>query len=174
MGALTPGSVERPALTAPQPIADRHDLASFDCGKPPLNDWLQRHALKNDGFASRCFVVCEGVQVVGYYALAAGSVGPDEVPRALRRNMPRPIPVLVLGRLAVDRRHHGRGIGPGLLKDALRRALSVAENVGARAILVHAIDREVVSFYTQYGFKAFPDEELTFFLPIEEVAASLE
>lgn len=155
------------------PLTERHDVSQFDCGKPPLDEWLRQRALKNEGRASRCFVVCDGVQVVGYYALAAGSVGAEETPRALRRNMPRPIPVLVLGRLAVDRRYHGKGIGPGLLKDALRRALSVAGNVGARAILVHAIDREVASFYTQYGFKPFPEGELTFFLPIEEVAAAL-
>ena len=162
-----------PPLTPPQPIADRHDVSRFDCGKPPLNDWLRQRALKNEGLASRCFVVCEGDEVVGYYALSAGSVGSTAVPGALRRNMPRSIPVLVLGRLAVDGRRHGKGIGAALLEDALRRALTVAESVGARAILVHAIDRDIVPFYTQYGFKAFPEGELTLFLPIGDVAAAL-
>lgn len=173
MGTITPIVAAAPALTEPVPITDQHDLSQFACGKPALDDWLRQRALKNEGLASRCFVVCDGQQVVGYYALSAGSVGTTDVPGALRRNMPKSIPVMVLGRLAVDHRRHGQGIGPGLLKDALRRALSVAENVGARAILVHAIDQEVVSFYTQYGFKAFPEGELTFFLPIEEVAAAL-
>jgi predicted N-acetyltransferase YhbS len=87
--------------------------------------------------------------------------------------MPPQVPVLVLGRLAVDLRHHGQGIGAGLLKDALRRALSVAAEAGVRAILVHAIDAEAVPFYTRYGFRAFPEGSLTFFLPMEEVAAAL-
>jgi len=173
VGALTPGSPAVQTLTPPQPIAERHDVSQFDCGKPPLNDWLRQRALRNEGLASRCFVVCDGNEVVGYYALAAGSVGATDVPGVLRRNMPRSIPVLVLGRLAVDARQHGKGIGPGLLKDALRRALTVSESVGARAILVHAIDQEVVSFYTQYGFKAFPEGELTLFLPMRDVAAAL-
>lgn len=161
------------SLTEPAPLSERHDVSQFDCGKAPLDDWLKQRALRKEGRASRTFVVCEVETVVGYYALAAGSVGPTDVPRALKRNMPPQIPVLVLGRLAVDRRHHGKGIGPGLLKDAMRRVLSVAENVGARAILVHAIDAEVVSFYTQYNFKPFADGSPTLFLPIEEVAAAL-
>ncbi len=162
-----------PTTTAPAPLDAQHDVNLFDCGKPPLNEWLRRHAMKNEGRASRTFVVCEGNVVVGYYALATGSVESKDAPRALRKNMPPQIPVLVLGRLAVDSRHHGKGIGPGLLKDALRRALGVAHDVGVRAILVHAIDEQVVSFYTQCGFKAFPEASLTFFLPLEEVADAL-
>ena len=173
MGAVTPASGAPPPLTPPAPLTERHDTSQFDCGRPPLNDWLRQRALRNEGRASRCFVVCDGLRVVGYYALAAGSVGMTEVPGALRRNMPTSIPVLVLGRLAVDLRHHQRGIGPGLLRDALRRALSVAGNVGARALLVHAIDPDVVPFYTQYGFRVFPEGGLTCFLPLEEVAAAL-
>jgi predicted N-acetyltransferase YhbS len=164
---------EAPRLSAPEPLGDHHDLGGFDCGKPPLNDWLRRHALRNEGRASRTFVVCEGNVVVGYYALAVASVESRDAPRAVRRNMPPQVPVLVLGRLAVDLGHHGRGIGAGLLKDALRRALSVAAEVGVRAILVHAIDAEAVPFYTRYGFRAFPEGSLTFFLPMEEMAAAL-
>jgi predicted N-acetyltransferase YhbS len=160
-------------ITSPVPLTDRHDLSPFDCGKPPLNDWLKQRAGKNEGRASRTFVVCQAETVIGYYALATGSVGTKDVPRALRQNMPPQIPVIVLGRLAVDLKHHGKGIGPGLLKDALRRALSVAANVGARAIPVHALDAEVVSFYTQYNFRAFPEGSLTLFLPLEEVADAL-
>ena len=162
-----------PSLSAPEPLGHHHDLSRFDCGKAPLNDWLRRHALRNEGRASRTFVVCQGDVVVGYYALAVGSVESKDAPRAVRKNMPPQVPVLVLGRLAVDLGHHGRGMGAGLLRDALRRALSVAAEVGVRAILVHAIDAEVVPFYTQYGFKAFPEGSLTFFLPMEEVAEAL-
>jgi len=162
-----------PDLSAPSPIEADHDLSAFDCGKAPLNDWLRQRALRNEGRASRCFVVCEGRTVVGYYTLSAGSVRNATAPGALRRNMPPEIPILLLGRLAVDQRHQRRGIGPALLRDALKRALAAAESIGAGAILVHAIDHDVVPFYAQYGFKAFPESDLTLFLPMSEVAAAL-
>jgi predicted N-acetyltransferase YhbS len=174
MGNVTPIPSARPALTAPAPISAQHDVSQFDCGKLPLNEWLRQRAQKNEGRASRCFVVCEGQVVVGFYALAAGSVKIIEVPKALGKNMPPQIPVLVLGRMAVDMRYQGKKIGRSLLRDALQRALSVAQNIGARAILVHAIDQDVVPFYLQYGFKPFPDGDLTLFLSTSEVAASLE
>lgn len=161
------------ALTAPTPIAEQHDLGQFDCGKQPLNDWLRQRVHKNEGRASRTFVVCDGKAVVGFYTLATGSVDHQDVPKALRRNMPPVIPVIVLGRMAVDLRYQGRKIGAHLLKDALKRALTVSHDVGARAILVHAIDREVVPFYASYGFKPFPDGELTLFLAMSDIAASL-
>jgi GNAT superfamily N-acetyltransferase len=174
MGNVTPIQSARPALTTPAPISAQHGVSQFDCGKAPLNDWLRQRAQKNEGRASRCFVVCEGQSVVGFYALAAGSVKIIEAPKALRKNMPPQIPVLVLGRMAVDLRHQGRKVGRFLLRDALQRSLSVAQNVGARAILVHAIDQDVVPFYLQYNFKPFPDVDLTLFLSISEVVASLE
>jgi GNAT superfamily N-acetyltransferase len=174
MGNVTPIQSARPALSAPAPISLQHDVSQFDCGKIPLNDWLRQRAQKNEGRASRCFVVCEAQAVIGFYALAAGSVKIIEVPKALQRNMPAQIPVLVLGRMAVDERHQGRKIGRFLLRDALQRALSVAQNVGARAVLVHAIDQDVVPFYLQYNFKPFPDGDLTLFLSISDVVASLE
>jgi GNAT superfamily N-acetyltransferase len=129
--------------------------------------------LKNEGKASRCFVVCQGRAVVGFYALAAGAVRHDQTPSALKRNMPEQIPVIVLGRMAVDSSFQGQKLGDGLLRDALKRALSVAADVGARAVLVHAIDQEVVPFYTQYGFKPFPEGELTLFLSVTELAAAI-
>jgi len=151
-----------------------HDVARFDCGKPALNDWLRNRALKNEGKASRCFVVCQERAVVGFYALAAGAVRHDQTPSALKRNMPEQIPVIVLGRMAVDLSFQGQKLGDGLLRDALKRALSVAADVGARAVLVHAIDQEVVPFYTQYGFKPFPEGELTLFLSVTELAAAID
>jgi GNAT superfamily N-acetyltransferase len=163
----------RTSLSAPAPISPQHDISRFDCGKAALNDWLRQRAQKNEGRASRCFVVCEGQTVVGFYTLSAGSVKLDEAPKALRRNMPPIVPVLILGRMAVDQACQGRKIGAALLRDALQRALSVAGNVGARAVLVHAIDQEVIPFYAQYGFKPFPEGDLTLFLSITEVAAAL-
>lgn len=173
MGNVTPIHSARAALSAPAPINAGHDVANFDCGKPALNDWLRNRAVKNDGMASRCFVVCQGQTVVGFYALAAGAVRHDQVSGALRRNMPPQIPVIVLGRMAVDNQHQGQKLGNALLRDALQRALTVASDVGARAVLVHAIDKDVVPFYTQYGFKPFPEGELTLFLSITEVAGAL-
>src|SRR5438270_4304604 len=111
MGEVTPLPVARTALRPPAPITPEHDVAQFDCGKIPLNDWLRRYALKNEGRASRCFVTCSGKTVVGFYCLSAGSVENAEVPAALKRNMPPIVPVLVLGRMAVDRQYQGHGIG---------------------------------------------------------------
>lgn len=173
MAAVTHISSGRTPFSEPAPINSTHDVSRFDCGKALLNDWLRDRALKNDGKASRCFVVCDGHSVVGFYALAAGAVRHDQAPGALKRNMPEQIPVIVLGRMAVDKEHQRKGLGPALLQDALRRALSVASNIGARAVLVHAIDHEVVPFYTQYGFKPFPDGDLTLFLSMKDVAAAL-
>ena len=101
-----------PPLTAPEPLNDSHLIDQFECGEPSLDDWLRRRASANQASgASRTFVVCRGVQVLGYYALAAGGITSSEAPSRLRRNMPDPIPVMVLGRLAVDRREHGKGLG---------------------------------------------------------------
>jgi GNAT superfamily N-acetyltransferase len=157
----------------PVPITAEHIVTEFDCGKIPLNDWLRRHALKNEGRASRCFVTSSSASVVGFYCLAAGAVEHEGAPSALTRNMPSPIPVLVLGRMAVDRQYQGHGIGAALLKDAMRRTASVAQDIGALALLVHAIDREVLPFYVQYGFQAFPGGPLTLYLPVKTIIAGL-
>jgi GNAT superfamily N-acetyltransferase len=163
----------RSFISAPVPIEQQHDVKQFDCGKPPLNDWLKERALKNEGRASRCFVTCVGHRVVGFYALAAGSVRNVEAPANLKRNMPPLIPVLVLGRMAIDSEYQGQKLGKALLLDALRRSMGVAGNVGARAILVHAIDQEVIPFYAQYGFRPFPEGDLTLFLSMSDVKAAL-
>jgi len=160
-------------LTQPAPLDPSHDVSRFDCGKPALTDWLRLHALKNEGMGSRSFVACEGKRVVGYYALAAGAVARADAPGSISRNMPDPVPVFVLARLAVDRNFHGQRIGAGLLKDALKRALNASREIGARAILVHAIDDEAVGFYRQYGFKPFPTDARTLYLPLSHVAAAL-
>jgi predicted N-acetyltransferase YhbS len=173
MGSITSLQSARPVLTAPAPIAAHHDVSQFDCGKPPLNDWLRQRAHKNEGRASRTFVVCEGKNVIAFYALSAGSVRHQEVPKALSRNMPSSIPVLVLGRMAVDLKYQGQKIGSFLLRDALQRSLTVAGNVGARAILVHAIDQDVVPFYETYGFRPFPEGDLTLFLSISDVGKAV-
>jgi GNAT superfamily N-acetyltransferase len=141
-------------LTPPVPLTPNHLLDGFDCGQPTLDEWLKRRALPNQSSgASRTFVVADSEQiVVGYYALAAGAVARRSAPGGVRRNMPDPIPVMVLGRLAVDRRAQGVRLGGALLKDAVERTLAVAENVGVRALLAHAMNGQTKGFYEHYGF----------------------
>lgn len=160
-------------LTAPAPLAPDHDATRFDCGKPVLDNWLKSQAAKNEGRASRTFVVCEKNRVAGYYCMSAGSVGRASAPKNLARNMPDPIPVLVIGRLAVDRDYQGAGIGAGLLKDALKRALAASKEIGARCVLVHAIDDDAVPFYLNYGFRPFPAGARTLYLPVQDIVAAL-
>ena len=172
MGEVTPATAPN-SYSAPAPLLPTHDTSTFDCGKPPLNDWLRHKALKSEGRSARCFVTCFQGAVAGYYCLAAGAVAHDGAPRKLRQNMPDPTPVVILGRLAVDRAHQGRGIARGLLKDALLRIVKASDLVGARAVLVHAIDLDAVPFYARYGFRAFPTGQQSLYLPIDEIIASL-
>ena len=162
------------ALTAPVPLARAHGLTQFDSGKPALDNWLKNLALRSEGKSARCFVAAEGNDVVAYHCIATGAIERDTAaPEAMRKAMPPVLPVMLIGRLAVDKRSQGKGIGAGLLKDALQRILRASKEVGARAVLVHAIDDEAVAFYKKYGFKIFPPDSRTMYLAIEDVAAAL-
>jgi ribosomal protein S18 acetylase RimI-like enzyme len=169
-----------PASYAPPvPINAEHRLERFDCGKPALDEWLKAHALDNQEKASRTYVLVsqageDAGQVIAYYALAYGSVVRAEVPRKIRQGLPNPVPVMVLGRLAVDRNHGGRGIGPSLLREAIQRAVQASQIAGLRGLIVHAIDDEAVSFYAKYGFQVFPAGTRTMFLPIETLRQAIE
>lgn len=162
-----------PVYRALEPIGAQHRIDAFDSGKPPLDDWLRRRALDNEGRASRTYVTTDGERVVAYYSLAAGAVMLRDLHRRYRHNLPDPVPVMVLGRLAVDRGHAGRGLGAALLRDAMLRTLEVSRAAGVRMLLVHAIDDEAASFYLRYGFHAFPTGGRTLFLPVETIAAAL-
>ena len=152
------------------PLAEAHRLDSFRCGKPELEFWLKQRARKNQlEAASRTFVVCAGNEVVGYYALCAGAVLHETVPGNVRRNMPEPIPVAVLGRLAVHSDWNGQGVGAGLLKDAVLRTARLAEEIGIRALLCHAIDENAKKFYLHHGFIESPIEPLTVMLNIAKL-----
>ena len=155
-------------LGAPQPLTARHLLDTFDCGEPSLDEWLKRRALANQlGGASRTFVVADAEdRVVGYYSLAAGAVSRNLATGGVRRNMPDPVPVLVLARLAVERQAQGMQLGAGLLQDAVNRAVSVSQNAGVRALLVHALDDKAKQFYLHYGFVESPLHPLTLMLPL--------
>jgi GNAT superfamily N-acetyltransferase len=160
-------------LTPPAALTAAHDLTRFRCGKEPLDDWLRLHALNNEGRSSRTYVVCAGREVVGYCCLSTGAEKRQSAPSKIRRNVPDPVPVIVLGRLAVHADHHGKRIGDGLLKDALVRAAQVSKIVGSRAILVHAIDQDAMAFYIRYGFVEFPQGSRSLFLPTETIVQVL-
>ncbi|MBQ1766963.1 MAG: GNAT family N-acetyltransferase [Aquincola sp.] len=158
-------------LSAPVPLAASHRLDDFACGEASLDDWLKRRALGNQlSGASRTFVVTQADgQVLGYYALAAGAVAHETATSAVRRNMPDPVPVMVLARLAVDQRAQGRQLGGALLQDAVRRSLAVAENAGVRALLVHALHERARQFYEHYGFQPSPHRPMTLMLRLNSV-----
>ena len=158
----------------PEKLSSVHNVSGFDSGEPALDDWLRRRAVQNEASgASRTYVVCVGRKVVGYYTLAAGAVAHAEAPGRLRRNMPDAVPVMVLGRLAVDRTIHGQGVGTGLLRDAVLRTVQAAEIVGIRAILVHAISEAARRFYEKYGFVASPLDPLTVMITVEEAVRTI-
>jgi GNAT superfamily N-acetyltransferase len=169
MGEITPYPLPLELITAPVALSPSHDASRFDCGKPPLNDWLRYKAQKSEGRSARCYVLCLRNSIIGYYCISAGAAQHSGAPRKLRQNMPNPIPIVILGRLAVDRNFQGKGLGRGFLKDALIRITRASELVGARAILVHAVDQGAVPFYARYGFKTFPVGSQTLYLPIDDI-----
>ncbi len=156
-------------IRAPEPLAVDHELAAFDCGIAALDEWLKRRAGRNEAEgASRTFVICVGRRVIGYYSLAAGSVLHAVATGKVRRNMPDPVPVVLLGRLAVDRAWQGKGLAADLLSDAVLRIVGAAETVGVRAILVHAISQAAKTFYEKHGFRASSVEPMTLMITIDE------
>ncbi|OBI88556.1 GNAT family N-acetyltransferase [Mycobacterium asiaticum] len=160
--------------SAPRPIRETDDPAGFDSGEPALDDYLRRRALANHvGGASRCYVTCQDARVVGYYAMSAGAVSHTGCAGKFRRNMPDPIPVIPLSRLAIDRKHQGGGLGESLLRDAIARAVQAAEQIGVRAILVHAIHDNARNFYTRFNFEPSPTDPLHLMLLIKDAKASV-
>ncbi len=160
-------------LSAPLPLATAHRLDDFACGEAVLDEWLKRRALLNQlSAASRTFVVTDqDGRVCGYYAMAAGAVSHLAATSAVRRNMPDPVPVMVLARLAVDTRAQGHKLGGALLQDAVGRAVSVSQNAGVRALLVHALHDRAKQFYEHYGFQESPQHPMTLMLRLNTVKA---
>jgi GNAT superfamily N-acetyltransferase len=157
-------------LHAPEPLGAPHRLESFDCGKPALNDWLLRHARQAQASGSaKTFVVTDAERVAGYFSLTVGQIDTLDAPERIRKGMGQyPIPVVILARLAVHQQDHGRGIGAGLLQDAIRRTLVIAEQAGIRALLTHPIDAEAAQFYTRFGFIASPLREQQLLLLLKD------
>ena len=159
------------SLSRPEPLGVEHQLEGFDCGKPALDDWLLRHARQAQGSGSaKTFVVAEGARVAGYFSLTVGQVDTLDAPERIRKGMGQyPVPVLILARLAVSRQDQGRGMGFGLLQDAIQRTMLIAEQAGIRAMLTHPIDEEAAKFYTRFGFIASPLREQQLLLLLKDV-----
>ena len=167
------------AYRGPEPIGKHHRLDAFDCGEPALDEWLERHARSAHASGSaRVFVTTlqDGETVVGYYALAAAQVGPEEATERTLRGQARarPVPAILLARLAVDREHQRAGLGRSLLQDVLLRCLEAAEAIGARVLLVHAKNEAAKAWYMQYGFDESPTDPLHLLMLLKDARAFLE
>jgi GNAT superfamily N-acetyltransferase len=149
-------------LSLPSPLDATHDLTVFESKEKSLDDWLKNKATKNErSGSSRTYVVCDQNKVIGYYCLAAGAISHEEAPKSMQRNMPKnPIPVLVLGRLAIDHRYQNMGLGTALLLDATRRALQASRSFGVVALLVHALSEQTKRFYLSRGFIESPTKPM--------------
>ncbi|MGH7873597.1 MAG: GNAT family N-acetyltransferase [Candidatus Binatia bacterium] len=170
MGSINPAEIKSP----PEKLQPEHDVSKFDCAEPVLNDWLRRRALQNQqSGASSSYVVLDKMRVAGYYSLAAGSVARETAPGRVRRNVPDPVPMVVLGRLAIDQDYQGQGLGRALLRDAILRILQAADIIGVRAILVHALSEEAKRFYEECGFAASPIDPLTLMITLQEAIGAL-
>lgn len=162
-------------LSAPVLLTKSHEIASFDCGKAPLNDFLVKYALQNQASGgARTYVMARDSRVIGYYSLAPASVVPEDAPARVIKGQARyPVPVILMARFAVDQTEQGKGLGKALLRDAIRRALQGADAIGGRAFLVHAKDDEARAFYQKFGMEPSPTNALHLFLLFKDVRASL-
>jgi GNAT superfamily N-acetyltransferase len=163
-------------LSTPELLDARHDLSQFSCGKPSLDDWLLNRALSNQqkGFTAVIVVHAAG-RVVGYYGLAPTAVVPMGLPRSIRTGQPPdPVPCLLLGQLATDMGWRGQGIGTGLLKHALLRAVQGAALIGGRALIVNAVDEDALMFWRRRGFVSSKDDPMVLARSMRDIAASLD
>lgn len=161
-------------LSPPAPLTAEYALDAFECGEASLDDWLKKRAIKNQASgASRCFVILSNGEVIGYYSLSAGAISHEAAPKTMRRNMPDPLPVLLLGRLAIDRRYHNQGLGRALLRDAMLRAVHIASDTGVFAILVHALSEQAKRFYLSRGFVESPLQPMTLMMTLATVRTIL-
>ncbi|NKB17688.1 MAG: GNAT family N-acetyltransferase [Pseudanabaena sp. CRU_2_10] len=162
------------SLTPPEPLASHHSIADFSCGMASLDEWLKRRALTNQtSGATRTFVTCVDNRVVGYYALASGGISVQSALGKFRRNMPNPIPVVILARLAIDSSYQGQGLGRALFRDAALRVVQAADTIGIRGIIVHAISEEAKDFYLALGFNVSPLEPMTLMITLNDLRACI-
>lgn len=161
-------------LSPPQPLTEHHEIGDFHSGEASLDDWLRRRARANQvSGATRTYIVCAEERIIGYFALASGAVTVESAAGRFRRNMPDPIPVVVLARLAVDRRWQGKGVGRALFHDAARRVTNAADAIGIRGIVVHAISLDAKKFYLALGFDPSPQDPMMLMVTLQDVRAAL-
>ncbi|MCL2896374.1 GNAT family N-acetyltransferase [Brenneria tiliae] len=161
-------------ISAPEPIHAEHVLSSLCCGVDSMDNWLKQRAMKNQlTGSSRTFVCCVGLKVMAYYSLASSAVATNSAPGRFRRNMPDPIPEVVLGRLAVDTSLHGQGVERALVRDAGLRVIQVAETIGIRGMLVHALSDEAKEFYLRVGFEPSPIDPMMLMVTLGDLAGSV-
>lgn len=161
-------------LAAPEPLAEHHLIDAFECGNESLELWLTRRALKNQAQgSSRTFVICEGQRVVAYYALASGAIASREATGRLRRNMPDPVPVALLARLAVNLQWQRHGLGRMLMRDAGLRVLQAAGSIGIRGMIVKALTADAKAFYEALGFETSPIDEMLLMITLADLEASV-
>ena len=171
MGQVGPRDIR---FSAPEKLTGTHDFSKFRCGEPALDLWIKERALQNEeSGASRTYVVRSGQEVAGYYALSTGAIAHGKAAGRIRRNMPDPVRVMIIGRLAIDSRFQGLGIGSALLRDAVLRTVQAAEIAGIRAILVHAISEGAKRFYAKHGFIVSPADPMTLMITVAEAARIL-
>lgn len=161
-------------MQSPEPLTAEHVPEEFESGVASLDEWLRKRALPNQtSDASRTFVTCDASPVVAYYALAASAIATESAAGKFRRDMPDPIPVGVLGRLAVARSHQGRGLGRAMFQDAAQRIVRTADTIGIRGMFVHAISEEAKAFYQQLGLEPSPLEPMTLMVKIADLRAAM-
>ncbi len=163
-------------LNEPILLAKSHIITDFDCGKPPLNDFLIKYALQNQASGgARTYVLTRAERVIGYYSLAPASASPDDVPARVMKGQGRyPVPVILMARFAIDKAEQGKGLGKAMFRNALRRSLAGAETIGGRAFLVHAKDDEARAFYLKFGMEESPSNPLHLLLLFKDIRQSLE
>ncbi|KAA0583385.1 GNAT family N-acetyltransferase [Azospirillum sp. B21] len=161
-------------LSAPEPLASHHRVDLFESGTPSLDNWLKRRAMANQASgASRTFVACASDEIAGYYALASSAVAVAEAPGRFRRNMPDPIPVVVLARLAVSRTRQGQGLGRALFRDAALRVVQAADLIGVRGLIVHALSDEAKGFYLRLGLDTSPMDPMMLMVTLADLRDNL-
>jgi GNAT superfamily N-acetyltransferase len=162
------------SLTPPETLSSHHSCSDFSCGVASLDDWLKRRAYTNKiSGATRTFVICVDNRVVGYYALASGAISVQSALGKFRRNMPDPIPVVILARLAIDSSYQSQGLGRALFRDAALRVVQAADTIGIRGIIVHAISEEAKDFYLALGFILSPLEPMTLMITLNDLRDSI-
>ena len=162
------------SLTPPETLSSHHSCSDFSCGIASLDDWLKRRAYTNQiSGATRTFVICVDNRVVGYYALASGAISIQSALGKFRRNMPDPIPVVILARLAIDSSYQSQGLGRALFRDAALRVVQAADTIGIRGIIVHAISEEAKDFYLALGFILSPLEPMTLMITLNDLRDSI-